>query len=936
MKVMCFILAVFVLVFTVQGAVYYVSKGGSDSNAGTEAQPWLTIQKAANTASAGDTVYIKSGAYNERVIVQNSGTAGNYITFAAYSNDTVTIDGTGINLPYDWGGLLDIYERSYIKISGLRVINAGPNDNNCGILVDESSYIILENNYTYNTTSSGIGVWGSSNIIIDGNEVVLACNDGEQECLTVAVTDTFEIKNNHVHHGGPGSNGAEGLDGKDGSRNGKIFNNHVHHMNRLGIYLDAWDKHTYNIDVYNNVVHDCVGDGITLASESGGLLEDIVIYNNLLYNNSENGVAVTRNGYPVTHPMKDIIIINNTMYKNGSVDWGGGIMLDNPDIHNLVVRNNILSQNVFYSLYMDQGVPMQQVTADYNLIHGFRNYDDEIRGSNYVEGDPLFVNAAAANFQLQSNSPAIDQGSSTSAPSKDYAGNSRPQGSGIDIGAYEYTSAGGGGNEPEISLSPAVIDVTVILGSAPLTRTFTVSNSGSGTLDWSAADNASWLSASPTGGTAPTTVTVTITPTGLSTGGYTGTVTVSAGSASNSPQTVTVNLTVTSSANDQEPFGHFDTPVQGATVRSSIAVTGWALDDVAVESVKIYRNPVANEGNDNIYIGDADFVDGARPDVQSQYPGYPNSSRAGWGYMLLTNFLPGNGNGAFTLYAVAKDGAGHSVTLGSKTITCDNANAVKPFGAIDTPTQGGTASGGKFINWGWVLTPQPNSIPTNGSTIHVWVDGKKTGNPTYNIYRSDIAGLFPGYVNSSGAVGYFYLDTTVYDNGVHTIQWTAGDSGGNSDGIGSRYFTIQNTGSRPSARRSKIDTNDFRDLPRWDGAVAVRKGFDGETPSRLVKADRKGFIRIRTAELERLVIDFLQPVADVAPSPIGSHLDRERGIFYWQPGPGFLNRHILEFILPGPGGKRFKAPVHIYITPYRERSAYLLNTMYPSPSVKKK
>lgn len=52
-------------------AAYYVSKNGSDSNPGTEAKPWLTIQKAADTLVAGEIVYIKQGTYNERVIVKN-------------------------------------------------------------------------------------------------------------------------------------------------------------------------------------------------------------------------------------------------------------------------------------------------------------------------------------------------------------------------------------------------------------------------------------------------------------------------------------------------------------------------------------------------------------------------------------------------------------------------------------------------------------------------------------------------------------------------------------------------------------------------------------------------------------------------------------------------------------------------------------------------
>ena len=41
---------------------------------------------------------------------------------------------------------------------------------------------------------------------------------------------------------------------------------------------------------------------------------------------------------------------------------------------------------------------------------------------------------------------------------------------------------------------------------------------------------------------------------------------------------------------------------------------------------------------------------GARSDVQAAYPTRPMSEKAGWGYMLLTNMLPGGGNGTFTLH----------------------------------------------------------------------------------------------------------------------------------------------------------------------------------------------------------------------------------------------------------------------------------------------
>jgi hypothetical protein len=153
--------------------------------------------------------------------------------------------------------------------------------------------------------------------------------------------------------------------------------------------------------------------------------------------------------------------------------------------------------------------------------------------------------------------------------------------------------------------------------------------------------------------------------------------------------------------------------------------------------------------------------------------------------------LPNAGTGIYRLHAYADDANGNSTMLGSRTISCANATATDPFGAIDTPEQGATVSG-VFVNFGWALTPQPKSIPPDGSTITVFVDGVPVGHPAYGGFRSDVAALFPGYANSNGAIGFLEIDTTLLANGVHTIAWSVTDSDGNSAGIGSRYFTVRN------------------------------------------------------------------------------------------------------------------------------------------------
>jgi hypothetical protein len=239
------------------------------------------------------------------------------------------------------------------------------------------------------------------------------------------------------------------------------------------------------------------------------------------------------------------------------------------------------------------------------------------------------------------------------------------------------------------------------------------------------------------------------------------------------------------------PFGSFDTPLDNATVTGEMGVTGWALDDVAGTRVEIYRSSVAGEAAGLVYIGRAVFIRGARPDVQAAFPNAADNDSAGWGLMVLTNFLPNQGNGTFTLYAYAIDGAGLQTLLGTRRITAANASSSKPFGTIDTPGQGQTVSG-VITNFGWALTPQPNIIPTNGSTISVYVDGALVGSPTYNQNRADIAAMFPGLRNSNGAVGFISIDTTTLTNGLHTINWVVTDSAGQTSGIGSRFFRVQN------------------------------------------------------------------------------------------------------------------------------------------------
>jgi hypothetical protein len=411
-----------------QARVYYVSVEGNDANPGTADKPFRTVQKGADACGPGETVRIRGGVYAERVLLSRSGSYfGRDITITADSSEPVVLTPRAEDIAY---AIFDTGGQDHLIIRGIRVKNSP----RCGIAVTGSWRVRLENCGSSQTGASGIIVDKSHGVVVDGCEVDHACQTGGEESLTVKRSADVTVQNCHVH-----DTGHEGIDVKEGAKHVRVLNNHVHHTQAQGLYADAWDSDTFDIRFESNRVHDCMA-GACASTESGGFLRDVWFVSNLIYDCRGPGMILTKWGDPKqTHRMENIYFLNNTVVNNGHGSdhptWGGGMLMENDQASNVVVANNILSNNPDGQLRITMGLPPKSYTARNNLLDGVT----QALGTGNVAAPAGFVDAAQKDFRLLPTSKAIDAGvRRADLGTLDIAGKPRVQKKTVDIGAYEW------------------------------------------------------------------------------------------------------------------------------------------------------------------------------------------------------------------------------------------------------------------------------------------------------------------------------------------------------------------------------------------------------------------------------------------------------------------------------------------------------------------
>ncbi|GJQ57594.1 MAG: DUF1565 domain-containing protein [Candidatus Scalindua sp. AMX11] len=370
---------------------YYVSPFGRDSDPGTASKPFKTIQKGVNVLEAGDTVIVRDGIYSnfsgtptKTVNIGVRGTPENWITIKSENKWGAVLDGQGtIAKGFNFNKNVD-----YVRIEDFEV-----------------------RNYTLNAISINQGY--ISNIYIYGNNLhhigghsALDTNKGTTE---VDAAQYITIDSNIIHDiGRPESSG------------GPFSKDH-------GLYLRGIHHTIINNIFYNNKS----GWSIHLSGHNRDLKDfHHYIANNTIIADSHEYRGGRFGGILVR--VSSVWIENNIIIvPKGKETIGGAINVYSEGLEcekNIVVRNNLTNADNILSDHDDKRE---------HLCPG-----ELISSGNQVKSNPLFVGESMPSsdpndYKLQLSSRAIDAGLKI-VLSNDFAGTNRPQGSGHDIGAFEY------------------------------------------------------------------------------------------------------------------------------------------------------------------------------------------------------------------------------------------------------------------------------------------------------------------------------------------------------------------------------------------------------------------------------------------------------------------------------------------------------------------
>lgn len=421
---------------------------GSDTGDGSGAKPWKTLEQVAKsgafgtTIKAGDTVFLRSGYHGAPTLSGADFTPPITIAPAPGAKPTaarVSFNGAkgwilrGLSISPSYDPMSTVGNLVFVDGGSERVT---VEDCELFSVADASSWGAAE---WIDAASSGIHVKGASvtlrrndlhnvrfgisiegaSALVEQNRIVDFSADGMRGLGDDGVFQYNLIKNVHVSDADGDSNHDDGFQswsvGPGGVGTGVV----------KGVVLRG------NVFINRDDPNQKLPNAMQGIGCFDGFFEGWVVENNVVMTDHWHGISF--------YGMRSSRIVNNTVIDVNDVTPGPPWIKvaphkDGTPSQDVVVRNNLAT---------DFQLEGTNVTDDHN--------------TKLTDLSMFFVAPAAFDLHLLPGSPAVDTGSSDLAPALDIEGIARPQGAGVDLGAYEWHDPsvgpadgglGGSGGEP--------------------------------------------------------------------------------------------------------------------------------------------------------------------------------------------------------------------------------------------------------------------------------------------------------------------------------------------------------------------------------------------------------------------------------------------------------------------------------------------------------
>jgi parallel beta helix pectate lyase-like protein len=308
------------------GAVFYVSTVGSDSNPGSAAAPWRTIQKALDTLQPNQKALVRGGTYVENLHMSRAGTASGPISVEAHPGEDPILQSAGSH-PLEVSS-----EGGWFRFRGLTIQDSP------------------------GTSGGNVDVYGH-HVEISSNEIRQSRDQG---IYTDEESQDVYVLGNWIHHNGQGiqhqSHGIY-LQG-----NNHLVSTNVIHDHPEGFGIQVYDKNSGSIVVNNTVVASGYS-GIVIGGSGG--VDNIRVHNNIFAFNDQWGIKHDSDCPSST------LADHNVIWANGyepveegcpGLDTSGGNVLADPRFVNLAARNLHLGPG---SAALNQGLAAWALPVDF-------------------------------------------------------------------------------------------------------------------------------------------------------------------------------------------------------------------------------------------------------------------------------------------------------------------------------------------------------------------------------------------------------------------------------------------------------------------------------------------------------------------------------------------------------------------------------------------